>query len=110
MCGIALVADARGRRTHDIVEQALGALVRLAHRGAPPETASIDGSGILTQIPWKVFADDLPAAFSRSEAVRALGTFFMPRARVEPLKRVTATELQAGGFGECYCADDCDPR
>ena len=110
MCGIALVADARGRRTHDIVEQALGALVRLAHSGAPPETASIDGSGILTQIPWKVFADDLPAAFSRSEAVRALGTFFMPRARVEPLKRVIATELQAGGFGECYCADDCDPR
>ena len=102
MCGIALVADARGRRTHDIVEQALGALVRLAHRGAPPETASIDGSGILTQIPWGVFADDLPAAFSRSDAVRALGMFFMPRARVDALKRAIAAELQAGGFGDCY--------
>jgi glutamate synthase domain-containing protein 2/glutamate synthase domain-containing protein 1/glutamate synthase domain-containing protein 3 len=102
MCGIALVADARGRRTHDIVEQALGALTRLAHRGAPAETASIDGSGILTQIPWNVFADDLPAAFSRPDALRALGMFFMPRARVESLKRVIAAELQAGGFGECY--------
>ena len=102
MCGIALVADARGRRTHDIVEQALGALVRLAHRGAPPETASIDGAGILTQIPWDVFADDLPGAFSRPDAVRALGMFFMPRGRVEALKRVIAAELQAGGFGECY--------
>jgi glutamate synthase domain-containing protein 2/glutamate synthase domain-containing protein 1/glutamate synthase domain-containing protein 3 len=102
MCGIALVADARGRRTHDIVEQALGALVRLAHRGAPPETASIDGSGILTQIPWDVFADDLPAAFSRPDARRALGMFFMPRARVEPLKRLIAAALRTAGFGECH--------
>jgi hypothetical protein len=51
-----LVVDARGRRSRDIVEQALGALVRMTHRGAPPETASIDGSGILTQIPGGSFA------------------------------------------------------
>jgi glutamate synthase domain-containing protein 1 len=60
-CGIGLVADARGRRSHEIVEHALSALVRLTHRGAPPQTASIDGSGILTQIPWRVYRDDLPA-------------------------------------------------
>src|SRR5215204_40354 len=102
MCGIALVADARGRRTHDIVEQALDALVRLSHRGAPPETASIDGAGILTQIPWDVFRDDLPGAFSRPGAERALGMLFMPRSRVEALKPVVAAELRASGFGECH--------
>lgn len=101
MCGIGLIADARGRRTHDIVEQALAALVRLTHRGAPPDTASIDGSGILTQIPWPVLADDLPAVFTQEHARRALGMFFMPRGRVAALKDTVAAELHRAGFTGC---------
>ena len=98
MCGIALVADSHGRRTHDIVEQALGALVRLTHRGAPAATASIDGAGILTQIPWPLLADDLPAVFSvETAAPRALGCVFMPRrGRVEAR---TAIERILAGCG-----------
>src|SRR4029079_9120864 len=75
-CGIGLVVDARGRRSRDIVEQALGALVRSTHRGARQETPSIDASGILTQIPWRVYRDDLPPAFSTGTGTRALGAFF----------------------------------
>ena len=90
MCGIGLVADARGWRSHELVEEALGALARMAHRGAPAETASIDGAGILTQIPWTVFTDDFPAGLTQGTAERALGMFFMPRTRIESLKRTIA--------------------
>jgi len=101
MCGIALVADARGRRSHDTVSEALGALVRLTHRGAPAETASIDGSGILSQIPWDVFADDLPAAFAGGRTPRVLGMFFMPRVRVSALEDLIAEEMRRAGFSGC---------
>ena len=101
-CGIGLVADARGRRSHEIVEHALSALVRLTHRGAPPQTASIDGSGILTQIPWRVYRDDLPAVFSAARDTRALGTFFMPRHRTAELKALIETALHQVGFRRCH--------
>ncbi|WP_371779294.1 glutamate synthase large subunit [Streptosporangium subroseum] len=51
-CGVAMVADVAGRRSHDIVAKALTALCNLDHRGAQgsePDTG--DGAGILTQIP-----------------------------------------------------------
>jgi glutamate synthase (NADPH/NADH) large chain len=51
-CGVAMVADVNGRRTHDIVAKALTALCNLDHRGAKgsePDTG--DGAGILTQMP-----------------------------------------------------------
>src|SRR5262245_1847262 len=102
MCGISLVADARGRRSHELVRQALSSLVRLTHRGAPSETASIDGAGILTQIPWEVFADDLPAAFSVPGVPRALGMFFLPRHHGTELKRTIEHALARAGFGTCH--------
>jgi len=55
-CGIAFVANIQGRKSRAIVEQALGILDRLAHRGAcgcDPDTG--DGSGILVQLPHRFF-------------------------------------------------------
>ena len=51
-CGVAFVADARGRRSRDIVAKGLTALHNLDHRGAAgAEPNSGDGAGILVQIP-----------------------------------------------------------
>ena len=33
-CGVAFVVDMQGRRTHDLVEKGITALVHLEHRGA----------------------------------------------------------------------------
>jgi glutamate synthase (ferredoxin) len=58
-CGIGLVADLKGRKSNQIVRQALRVLVNLSHRGARgSENNSGDGAGILLQI---------PDAFLRSE-------------------------------------------
>ena len=51
-CGVGLVADISGRKSHDILEKGLEVLVNLAHRGAcgcDPLTG--DGAGVLIQIP-----------------------------------------------------------
>ena len=51
-CGIGMIVDIAGRRSHKIVTQALDILCNLEHRGgagAEPDTG--DGAGILTQLP-----------------------------------------------------------
>ena len=51
-CGLAMVADLRGRPSHGTVTQALAALHNLRHRGAAgAEPSSGDGSGLLMQVP-----------------------------------------------------------
>ncbi|MBO3745367.1 glutamate synthase large subunit [Streptosporangiaceae bacterium NEAU-GS5] len=78
-CGVAMVADVHGRRSHDIVAKALTALINLDHRGArgsEPDTG--DGAGILTQIPdafYRAVAEfDLPEA----PGAYATGIAFLP--------------------------------
>ncbi len=51
-CGVGFVANMKGKKSHEIVSQALEILVNLDHRGAcgcEPNTG--DGAGILMQMP-----------------------------------------------------------
>ncbi len=55
-CGIGMLVNIHGQRSHGIVTQALNVLTNLAHRGgtgAEPDTG--DGAGILTQLPHAFF-------------------------------------------------------
>ncbi len=53
-CGVAMVVDMHGRRSRDIVDKAITALLNLEHRGAAgAEQNSGDGAGIMIQIPDK---------------------------------------------------------
>ena len=55
-CGVAMVADMHGRRSRDIVDKAITALVNLEHRGAQgAEPNTGDGAGILIQVPDEFF-------------------------------------------------------
>src|SRR5664280_965882 len=59
-CGVALVADLRGCRSHGLVRQAVSALEHLAHRGATgSEEDSGDGAGILIQVPHDFYAEEV---------------------------------------------------
>jgi glutamate synthase (NADPH/NADH) large chain len=58
-CGMGLVANIRGEKSHEIIRKGLEVLINLTHRGAAgcdPETG--DGAGILIQIPHAFFARD----------------------------------------------------
>ncbi|WP_137722855.1 glutamate synthase large subunit [Prescottella subtropica] len=78
-CGVAFVVDMHGRRSRDIVEKAITALVNLEHRGAAgSEPNTGDGAGILLQVPDRflraVVDFDLPAA-----GAYATGIAFLPQ-------------------------------
>ena len=57
-CGVGLVASASGVRSHEVIEMALEAAARVAHRGAASTDNSGDGAGLLTQIPHRLFYRD----------------------------------------------------
>src|SRR5689334_12323573 len=97
-CGVAFVADARGRKSRDIVARGLTALHNLDHRGAAgAEPNSGDGAGILTQIPDALLRTevgfDLPPL-----GEYAVGIAFLPTddgeraARLEDVDRLAAEE------------------
>jgi glutamate synthase (NADPH/NADH) large chain/glutamate synthase (ferredoxin) len=78
-CGVAMVADIHGRRSRDIVEKAITALLNLEHRGAQgAEPNTGDGAGILLQVPDEFFRAvvdfDLPEPSSY-----ATGIAFLPQ-------------------------------
>ncbi len=55
-CGVGVVADIKGRKSHQIIEEGLQVLINLGHRGASgsdPETG--DGAGLLIQMPHQFF-------------------------------------------------------
>jgi glutamate synthase (NADPH/NADH) large chain len=57
-CGIGFVANLKGRKSHQIIEDAIHMLTRMNHRGAcgcEPNTG--DGAGILIQMPHEFFLD-----------------------------------------------------
>lgn len=59
-CGVAMVAQLSGERSHQIVDLALTGLENLEHRGAAgADPDSGDGAGILIQIPDKFFRNEV---------------------------------------------------
>src|SRR4030088_1816252 len=51
-CGVGFIADIKGRKSHQIVEDALTILLNLEHRGAVgADPRAGDGAGILVEIP-----------------------------------------------------------
>src|SRR5512147_2405231 len=58
-CGLGFVVDAHGRKSHDIVRQAIQVLLNLEHRGACGcEKNTGDGAGILMQMPHEFLAEE----------------------------------------------------
>ncbi|MYR07612.1 glutamate synthase large subunit [Gordonia sp. SID5947] len=78
-CGVAFVVDMHGRRSRDIVDKAITALVNLEHRGAAgAEPNTGDGAGIMIQVPDRFLREsvdfELPA-----EGSYATGIAFLPQ-------------------------------
>src|SRR6201991_4215422 len=98
-CGVAMVADMHGRRSRDIVDKAITALVNLEHRGAQgaePQTG--DGAGILLQVPDEflraIVEFDLPEYGSY-----ATGVAFLPQSSKDAATACEAVEKIAEADG-----------
>ncbi len=77
-CGVGFVAATIGEPSYQILEHALTALARLAHRGAvAADGASSDGVGIMTGIPRALLLAETGLALT-PEAVLGVGMLFLP--------------------------------
>ncbi|WP_068459396.1 glutamate synthase large subunit [Hyphomicrobium sulfonivorans] len=81
-CGVGFIADLKGRKSHNIVSDALKILANLEHRGAVgADPLAGDGAGILIQIPHDFLKDECrKLGFTLPPAGQyAVGHIFMPR-------------------------------
>lgn len=95
-CGVAMVVDMHGRRSRDIVDKAITALLNLEHRGAAgAEPNSGDGAGIMLQIPDKFFRAVLAESGSfelPAEGSYASGIAFLPQGSKDAATACEAVE------------------
>ncbi|MFH0908052.1 MAG: glutamate synthase large subunit [bacterium] len=81
-CGVGMVCNLRGAKSHDVIQKALQILMNLSHRGACGcDEKTGDGAGILFQMPDKFLrkiAGDLRIRLPE-ETAYASGLVFLPR-------------------------------
>jgi len=81
-CGVGFIANIKGRKSHQIVTDAISILCNLEHRGAVgADPRAGDGAGILVQIPHDFFARKAAALGFKlpKPGEYAVGALFMPR-------------------------------
>jgi glutamate synthase (NADPH) large chain len=98
-CGVAMVVDIHGRRSRDIVDKAITALLNLEHRGAQgAEPHTGDGAGIMVQVPDELLRAmvefDLPPRGSY-----ATGMAFLPQSSKDAAAACAAVEKIAEAEG-----------
>ena len=95
-CGIGAVVNIKGKKSHQIVDDALKIVENLEHRaGKDGEGKTGDGVGILTQIPHKFFkkickAEGIEIGGEREYAV---GMFFFPQTELKKRQAMKMFEV-----------------
>ena len=103
-CGIGAVADLRGRKSHQVVADALTIVENLEHRaGKDAEGKTGDGVGILTQVPHRYFAKACKALGIELPGEReyGVGMFFFPQGELQRRQAMKMFEVivQKEGLG-----------
>src|SRR5256886_13375092 len=102
-CGVGFIADIKGRKSHQIVDDALAILCNLEHRGAVgADPRAGDGAGILVQIPHVFFTRKAAEiGFQLPERGQyAIGALFMPKdtAWRKIIKSIIADQIREEGL------------
>jgi len=87
-CGVGFIANIKGKKSHDIVDQGLTILRNLTHRGAVgADPKASDGAGIMIQIPDAFFREEMAKQGVKLPAAGqyGIGMVFLPR---EPASRL----------------------
>ncbi len=98
-CGVGLVAKIGGVASREIVDRALEALIRLAHRGGvDADGRSGDGAGLLTRIPDKLIRKQAATSGIKLPAVYGLGMVFLPPAQAEATRDAIEAQARRSGL------------
>jgi glutamate synthase (NADPH/NADH) large chain len=102
-CGVGFIANIKGRKSHQIVSDAIDILCNLEHRGAVgADPRAGDGAGILVQIPHGFFVRKAAEiGFQLPEPGEyAIGALFMPRETAwrNVIKSIIADQIRDEGL------------
>src|SRR6266481_3682217 len=99
-CGVGFIANIKGKKSHQIVSDALNILCNLEHRGAVgADPRAGDGAGILVQIPHDFFvrkASEIGFQLPK-QGDYAVGALFMPKEAAwrKVIKSIIADQIKA---------------
>src|SRR5229473_622434 len=102
-CGVGFLANIKGKKSHQIVSDALNILCNLEHRGAVgADPRAGDGAGILVQIPHDFFvrkASEIGFQLPK-QGDYAVGALFMPKEAAwrKVIKSIIADQIKAEGL------------
>jgi glutamate synthase domain-containing protein 2/glutamate synthase domain-containing protein 1/glutamate synthase domain-containing protein 3 len=98
-CGVGFVTQLGGSPTHEIVERALTALLRLAHRGGvDADGRSGDGAGLLMAIPDQFFRDSAAEEGIRLPEQYGLGMVFLPAGEESKVQNIVEGLAEKNGL------------
>src|SRR5579864_5604926 len=102
-CGVGFIANIKGKKSHQIVADALQILCNLEHRGAVgADPRAGDGAGILVQIPHAFFARKAKELGFRlpEPGAYAVGALFMPREKAwrKVIQSIIADQIKDEGL------------
>src|SRR6201996_8267693 len=102
-CGVGFIANIKGKKSHQIVSDALQILCNLEHRGAVGADPRFgDGAGILVQIPHAFFKRKAAEiGFQLPDPGEyAIGALFMPKDNAwrKVIQSIIANEIRADGM------------
>ena len=98
-CGVGMVVNIRGDKTHELVENALTVLQNMSHRGAEgADGKSGDGAGIMVQIPHEfILLQGIPVP---EKGRYGTGLVFLPK---DPVKREESLSVIRSETGKQGC-------
>ena len=80
-CGVGMVVNIHGGKSHELVDQALRVLENMEHRGAETRDKTGDGAGIMVQIPHEfILLQGIPVP---EKGKYGTGLVFLPKAEKE---------------------------
>src|SRR5216684_8235246 len=102
-CGVGFIANIKGKRSHQIVADALNILCNLEHRGAVGADPRFgDGAGILVKIPHAFFVRKTKAlGFTLPQPGEyAIGALFMPKETAwrKVIQSIITDQIKAEGL------------
>jgi len=104
-CGVGFVANIKGEKSHDIVEQGLNILLNLVHRGAiGGDDKTGDGAGILLQLPDEFFQSEcskLKISLPKADEYAA-GMIFLPQDEKKRQQTQTMVEKIVNENGKTF--------
>jgi len=88
-CGVGFIAKINDQKSDSVLNHAIHALNCMEHRGGcSSDGKSGDGSGIMTQIPWKLLFSSIPHFIPNTHKVYSVAMLFLSRQHIKYVKSI----------------------